>query len=513
MKNWKQLALLTGAVVMAGCGQKKAKEHEKPNFLLIISDDQSWVHNSSYGNQVVQTPEFDKLAEKGFLFRNAFCASPHCSASRANILTGMNQWQLKEAGTHASNFPSEFLALPEILMEHGYAIGCTGKAWSPGKWDITGRERNPAGDQYNKYKMENLPAKFLTSSDPVRNLDDFLSQKEPDQPFWFWYGSIEPHVQYEKRIGLKNGIDTAGIQLPAFVPNHPDAKIEMSDYYFEIEWFDKQVGWLVELLKEKGLAKNTVIVVTSDNGIVLPRCKRNLYEYGSHMPLAIYWPKMKNKGEKIDRLTSFIDFAPTFLELAGIEIPDQMTGKSFARLFTKDGISTENDPAHVLTGFERHDHRRYDNLGYPMRAIRTDRYLFIKNYKPDRWPEGDPEVNRYGQGTNITESSWTSNYTYFEPGSELFELAFGKRPARELYDIIQDPECINNLAETKQYRSVADSLHRVLRNRLVEQGDPRELGYGDIFESYPRHGSMKEYIGGFKERGEYNPKYHVHPGH
>ncbi len=482
-----------------------------PNFLFIISDDQSWVHNASYGDPIVHTPEFDQLASRGYLFNNAFCASPHCSVSRASILTGLNQWQLEEAGTHASNFPSRFQVVPEILQQHGYAIGYTGKGWSPGKWDITGRKRNPAGVRFQEYRMDSLPAKFLTTADPIKNFQEFLSQKDAEQPFWFWYGSIEPHVKYEKGIGLKNGIDTADVKLPAFMPNHPDAKMELADHYFEIQWFDKQVGWLIDLVEKEGLTDNTVVVVTSDNGIVWPRCKRSLYEWGSHMPLAIYWPKMKNGGTKIERLTSFIDFAPTFLEMAGIEIPKEMTGRSFAHYFTENEIKHENDPNFVLTGFERHDHRREDNLGYPIRAIRTDRYLFIKNYKPDRWPEGDPELNEYGQGVNNTESSWTSNYSYFEPGTELFNLAFGKRPALELYNIVNDPECMINLAEDENYKAIADSMHLLLHKELIAQGDPRELGYGDIFESYPRYGPMKDYLPGFKERGEYNPEFHVHP--
>ena len=501
------------AILLLSCTSSPQENSyaQPPNFLFIISDDQTWLHNASYGDSVVQTPEFDKLASKGFLFNNAFCSSPHCSVSRAGILTGRNQWQLQEAGTHGSNFPAQYQVVPEILLENGYAIGYTGKPWSPGKWDITGRNRNPAGDRFDEHQLDSLPAKFLTNTDPVKNFKDFLAQKETDQPFWFWYGSIEPHVKYEKGIGLKMGIDTAKIELPAFMPDHPDVKVELADHYFEIQWFDQQVGWLVDMLEEEGLAENTVIVVTSDNGIVWPRAKRSLYEWGSHMPLAIYWPKMKNRGTKIDRLTSFIDFAPTFLGLAGIEIPEEITGKSFAHYFTKEGIDQQDDPDYVLTGFERHDHRREDNLGYPIRAIRTDRYLFIKNYKTDRWPEGDPELNEYGQGENNTESSWTSNYTYFEPGTELFDLAFGKRPGQELYDIVKDPECMNNLAMDEDFKPIADSLHQVLQDELIAQGDPRELGYGDIFESYPRYGPMKDYLPGFKERGEYNPKYHVHP--
>jgi len=512
MRTATTILFLSILFLLTGCSEKKeAETNAPPNFLFIISDDQSWVHAGAYGDPVVKTPAFDKLAAEGVLFQNAFCAAPHCSVSRASILTGLNQWQLAEAGTHGSNFPARFQVLPEILMENGYAIGYTGKGWSPGKWDITGRERNPAGDRFDAFQRTDLPAKFLTNTDPVKNFEAFLDQREENQPFWFWYGSIEPHVKYEKGVGLKNGIDTADIQLPPFIPDRPGAKIEMSDHFFEIQWFDRQVADLMAFLEEKGLAENTVVVVTSDNGIVLPRCKRNLYEWGTHMPLAVHWKKMPKKGLTVDRLTSFIDFAPTFLELAGIPVPEEMTGSSFAHILKEGTVEHPDDPPHVLTGFERHDHRRYDNLGYPMRAIRTEAYLLIKNYKPDRWPEGDPELNEYGKDVEDPYSSWTSHYAYFEPGTDLFEKAFGKRPPLELYHIQKDPSCMDNLAGKEAYKALTDSLHRALQDELVKQGDPRELGYGDIFESYPRHGRMKDYLGGFKERGEYNPKYHVHP--
>jgi N-sulfoglucosamine sulfohydrolase len=485
---------------------------QKPNFLIIISDDQSWVHAGAYGCNYVRTPEFDSLAHKGLLFKNAFCPAPHSSASRASLLTGMNPWQLEEAGTHFGNFPVKFKVFPDILEENGYLTGATGKGWGPGNWKVTGRKRNPAGNMYNKYKLDNLPAKFLGDTDPAKNFEDFLSGKKKNQPFCFWYGSSEPHVEYENGIGIKNGIDTSKIILPTFLPSRPDVKIEIADYLFEIEWFDKQVGRLIKSLKKLGLDENTIIVVTSDNGIVSPHAKRSLYEWGTHIPMVISWPKILNKGKLVDRLTSFIDIAPTFLELAGIAIPPEMTGKSFAGLFIKEmEMQKKDDPDFVLTGFERHDHRRFDNLGYPMRAIRSNKYLYIRNYKPDRWPEGDPVINEYGKKGELSLSSWTPYYSYFEPGTGLFNLAFGKRDAEELYDINVDPECINNLIDNREYRHIADSLSNILKNELIIQHDPRELGYGDIFESYPYYGMMKQNLGGFKETGQYNPAYHVHP--
>ncbi len=513
---------------------KDANENkaQRPNFLFIISDDQGYLHAGAYGSKDLRTPEFDKLAREGMLFKNAYCAAPNCSPSRAAILTGMNIWQLEEAALLYSTFPAKFKVLPDILEENGYYVGFCGKGWSPGNWKVSGRKRNPAGNEFSKFKLDSLPGLFIGTEDPAKNFDDFISRKKKDQPFMFWYGSYEPHVGYEKGIGLRNGIDTSKLTVPAFMPNVADAKLEISDYLFEIEWFDKQVGRLIESLKQHGLDENTLIIVTSDNGIVNPHGKRSLFEWGTHEPFALYWPKMLNKGKAVDRLTSFTDIAPTFLELAGIELPKEMVGKSFAGLVLEDLETQQKDfPDFVLTGFERHDPRRFDNVGYPMRAIRTKKYLYIRNYKPDRWPEGDPVANEYGKkisaddiyfrknekGEYISQdpfkSSWTYKYTYLKPGTKLFNLAFGKRPSEELYDIIADPDCMNNILKAGEYKQIADSLYQILQNILITQGDPRECGYGDIFDSYPYYGTIPFFkaTGGFQEYGQYNPKYHVHP--
>ncbi|MEO1011602.1 MAG: sulfatase [Bacteroidota bacterium] len=510
---WGSILLLGWLIIACGAERKdiaksSLKEtRERPNFLFIISDDQSWNHVGAYGDKAVTTPYFDSLAHKGILFENAFCVSPHCSVSRATLLTGMNQWQLEEAGTHSSGFPAKFEVFPDILEKNGYKIGYTGKGWGPGNWKDFGRYRNPAGIEYNKFQLKELPARFLGKSDAAENFKSFLNEKEDDVPFWFWYGSKEPHVPYKKGIGLANGIDTANVKMPSFLPDTPESKGLMADYYFEIEWFDQQLGRLLEVLEETNNLENTVIVVTSDNGIILPRAKRNLYEMGVHVPLVVHWEKAGNNAFTTQRLTSFIDIAPTILDLAGIDVPPQMVGNSFTDLFQKG--QTNNLPKFVITGFERHDHRRFDNLGYPVRAIRTDTYLLLKNYQPDRWPEGNPKLHGYGMPSEPNESSWTPRYSFYTPGTETFDLAFAKRPELELYNIQKDPDCAFNLLGDNRFLGIADSLYTLMKNTLVAQGDPRELGFGSVFESYPRYGSMKENLKGFKERGKYNPKYYM----
>ena len=269
----------------------------------------------------------------------------------------------------------------------------------------------------------------------------------------------------------------------------------------------------IKKLEEIGELDNTIIVVTSDNGMPFPRAKANIYEYGIHMPLAVRWGNEIKGGRVVDDLISFIDYAPTFLEAAGINAPKEMTGKSFLNVLTsnEEGIvdSTRN---RILTGRERHTHARPNNFAYPVRAIRTHEYLYIWNVKPDRWPAGDPTGSGDPDGYHDIDGSPTKTYLLENKDNKkikkYFELAVAKRPSEELFNIKKDPACFNNLAEKDEFKAIAKKLRTELESALTEQGDPRMLGYGDVIESYPRYSRMRKFAG-FKKRGEYNPKVQV----
>jgi len=267
------------------------------------------------------------------------------------------------------------------------------------------------------------------------------------------------------------------------------------------------------LLEQAGESDNTLVVVTSDNGMPFPRAKANNYEYGTHAPLAIRWPEKIKSGRVVEDLISFIDFAPTFLEAAGLHPLKEMTGKSFLDVLSsgKDG---KVDPSRdrVFTGRERHTHARPGNLTYPCRATRTFDFLYIRNFKPDRWPAGNPTGSGDPEGYYDIDESPSKTFMIenqdAEGVKELFHLAVGKRPSEELYNIKTDPDCLNNLADQTEFYDIKVKLGKELEKVLTEQGDPRMLGYGDIFESYPRYSRMRNFDG-FKEQGEYNPEYRM----
>lgn len=483
-------------VLLLGSG---ASADDRPNILIAFADDWSWPHASIHGAKEIHTPNFDRVARNGILFHNAFTAAPQCSPNRAAILTGRNIWQIDEAGTHNSIFPKTYPVFTSALEDAGYHIGYTGKPWAPGSYEDGGWNRNPVGPEYNDRRAE-PPTSGINNTDYAANFDDFLQARPGDEPFFFWYGAKEPHLTYEQGSGVRSGKNPDNVDVPDFLPDEELVRSDLLDYFVEIEWFDRHLGQMLDQIEALGELENTLVIVTSDNGNPFPRAKANLYEYGTHVPLAVQWPAHIDAGGESKSLVTSISFGPTILEAAGCAVPNTMTGQNLLPHFLDTDVSTS---AHLLTGRERHSHARYDNWGYPGRAIRTDRYLYIWNMKPDRWPAGDPD-QYYDVDNSPTKSLMQAR---IGDGDRLALMAFGKRPEEELFDITSDPECMNNLAAQTSLEGVRSELRATLEEMLREQGDPRLHGKGDIFESYPRYGGMRPELGGFAVRGAYNPAY------
>jgi uncharacterized sulfatase len=350
--------------------------------------------------------------------------------------------------------------------------------------------------------------KGISNNDYAGNFEDFLSAKPKDRPFSFWCGFHEPHRTYEEGSGLRSGKRLEDAAVPPFLPDTPEIRSDILDYYVEIEHLDRHLSRMLDLLEKRGELENTLVVVTADNGMSFPRSKATMYEYGIHMPLAVAWPAVCKGGRKIDDLITFTDFAPTFLEAAGLPVPKIMTGKSFVDVL-KSGKAGRVDPARnwAVSGRERHSHARFDNLGFPARAIRTEQYLYIRNFKPDRWPAGDPE--QYADVDNGPSKTFILKHRNDPKIKPFFEAAFGKQPAEQLFDIRTDPGCMKNLAGSSAHAAVLKKLRAQLDQTLLAQRDPRVLGTGDIWDSYPRYSPMRPELGGFAEQGKYNPKYAV----
>src|SRR5690606_18578501 len=235
---------------------------------------------------------------------------------------------------------------------------------------------------------------------------------------------------------------------------------------------------------------NTIIVVTSDNGMPFPRVKGHVYEYDNHLPLAIMWKgQISNPGRVISEYVSFIDFAPTFLDVAGLteNAANMQTvqGKSLLNILkSKDNDHVESLRDFVLLGRERTDVGRPQDHGYPVRAIVKGNFIFHKNYEPDRWPSGNPETGYMDTDGGPTKTTLL-NANRHGQYQDLWLLSFGKKSEEELYQIDMDPYSMNNLADDPNYAEIKDALKSQMEAELKAQNDPRMFGKGSVFDKYP----------------------------
>jgi uncharacterized sulfatase len=490
--------LLAAGVLGAGCSSRPDRP---PNILFCIADDHSYPHTSAYGAKFLKTPAFDRVAREGILFHNAFVSTPSCCPSRGSVLSGRDFYLLKDASMNHTVWPGGIEVYPDLLAGAGYHVGFTGKGWGPGNWKISGRQHAPCGPDYNRRKIE-APAKGITAADYAGNMEEFLAARPDGAPFCFWVGFNEPHRPFEPGAGVRLGKKLEDVEVPGFFPDAAEVRTDIADYALEIEWYDRQLDKILRLLDGLGAAENTIVVLTADNGMAFPRAKANLYDYGTRMPLAIRWGARVKPGRAVQDFVSFRDFAPTFLDAAGLPVPAAMTGRSLIPVLLAES-SGQIDPKRdcAVFGLERHfPGSRPDGAGYPCRAIRTKEHLYIRNLEPERSPSGDqpgpvwPDDDKTG-GFGDTDGGLTKSYMVDrrEQYAELFRLAFERRPAEELYDLRSDPFQLKNLVEDPALAGARKELSARLSEYLRLTDDPRAIGRGSQFDEvmkrYPLLGS------------------------
>ncbi|MFV0445594.1 MAG: sulfatase [Planctomycetaceae bacterium] len=473
----------------------------RPNILFCIADDLSYPHLGAYGCSWVKSPGFDRVAREGLLFRRAYTPNAKCAPSRACILTGRNSWQLEEACNHWCDFPSKFKSYVEVLGKNGYFTGSTAKGWAPGvARDDAGRPRQLAGPTFNTRKSK-PPAQGISNNDYAGNFGDFLDAAPATTPWCFWYGCTEPHRGYEFGSGVaKGGKQLADVDhVPAFYPDNDVIRNDLLDYAYEVEWFDQHLVRMLDELVRRDQVDNTLVVVTADNGMPFPRIKGQEYELSNHLPLAMMWPHgIKQPGRTVEDYVSFIDFAPTFIEVAGLDWEQTGLSPTPGRSLTDIFAGQEPDPPrdHVLIGKERHDIGRPHDQGYPIRGIVQNGMLYLENFETDRWPAGNPETGYLNCDGSPTKTELL-NLRGNDEQKRYWTWSFGKRGAEELYNISTDPECMRNLAIEPQYAAEKTQLKDRMTTELKAQEDPRMFGQGAVFDEY-RYAEEKSR--GFYER-------------
>jgi len=470
----KPLALATFCVLL-GVATTGVAAEQRPNILFCIADD--WgggPHAGCLGDPVVKTPTFDRLARDGVLFPYTYVPAPSCTPCRGGILTGQTIHRLEEGGNLWSWLPTKFKVYPELLEKAGYVVGLERKGWGPGS--THGWPRNPAGPGF-------------------KNFEQFLKTVPEGKPFCFWAGSSDPHRGYAYRSGVKSGMDPGRVDVPKWLPDTPEVRSDICDYYFEVQRFDREIGERIALLKKAGKLNNTLVVMTGDHGMPFPRGKCNLYDSGTRVPFAVMWPAKVKGGRVVEDFISFTDIAPTFLEAAGLKPLPEMTGRSFLDILLGDK-SGRVDPARdkVFTERERHCVCRPGNQSYPARMIRTHEFMYIRNLRPELWPAGDPEIRAAAGYYSDIDGSPSKNEVVNRRGepaiAPLFKLACGKRPAEELFDLSKDPQQVNNVAGKPEYAEIQKKLRAELDKWMLATGDPRAKGETDFWDRIPYKGRV-----------------------
>lgn len=529
--------LVTGLLIAAAGLTAVAAEPARPNILFAFADD--WGRfASAYArldgpgtiNDAVQTPNFDRVADEGVLFRRAFVSAPSCTPCRSAILSGQHFWRAGRAAIlRGAVWDGSNVSYPFLLRDSGYHLGETYKVWSPGTpgdapYGAGKYAYEKAGGQFNQFSQNvtrmvaagtSVEAAKQTLYDQVlANFDSFLADRAPGQSFCYWFGPTNVHRKWVQGSGKKLwGIEPDALQgkLPPFLADVPEVREDMADYLGEVQAFDAALGVLLKRLQETGELDKTLVVVSGDHGAPgFPHGKCNLYDFGVSVSLAIRWGGAQ-RGRTVDDLISLTDLAPTFLEVADVPVPPEMTGRSLVDVLKSDQsgqVDLKRDA--VFVGRERHvDSARADFAPYPQRAIRTEDFLYIVNFKPDRWPLGDPyrlDGDHPPSAVELTENThvsladedagpskaWLVGQRDNPKWRPLFDLAYAKRPREELYDLNNDPHQVRNVAAESSYADTRARLERRLMDELERTGDPRLRDEGRFFETPPMSGPAEK---------------------
>lgn len=514
-----------------------AAQEERPNILFLFADDWGryahiYAETGEAGgiNDVVRTPNFDRLAREGVLFRNAHVNAPSCTPCRSSLLSGQYFWRTgRGAILQGAVWDSRIPSYPLLLRDAGYHIGETYKVWSPGTpvdapygagkhaFERAGRRFNQFSQHVTQMVEQGRPLEEAKQElfDEVRgNFRDFLKARPAGKPFCYWFGPTNVHRTWVKGSGKALwGIDPDALKgkMPAFLPDVPVVRQDLADYFGEIMAFDVALGLILEELKQTGEYDKTLIVVSGDHGAPgFPHGKCNLYGFGTRVCLTVAGPGVKG-GRIVEDFVNLTDLAPTFLEAGGVAIPEVMTGRSLWPVLAseKSGLV---DPKRtwVVTGRERHvAGARAGHLPYPQRAITTADYLYIINFEPDRFPLGNPyrldeanppTVEEITEDTFVTlpdedagpTKAWLVNNRNNPTWKQLYEKVYGKRPRQELYDLKNDPDQMHNVAHDARYKEVRRELQDKLLAELQETGDPRLVDDGKFFETPPLAGPLPQ---------------------
>jgi N-sulfoglucosamine sulfohydrolase len=420
------------------------------NVLLIIADDMG-LDGGCFGNDAVATPNLDKLAGEGTRFANAFATVASCSPSRAVLLTGLythtnGQYGLAHAA-HNQVTRENVQSLPKILGQRGYRTA------------IVGKNHVQPQTVYNYETV--LKAGGRGNAGMARAAGEFMAATD-ERPFFLLVGFHEPH---RAKVGFGNdakfaakptrAYDPATTKVPQFLPDTPEVRADVADYYTAIDRLDQAVGQLLAELEKAGRRDDTLVIFASDNGMPFPGAKTNVYDAAIKLPLIARVPGKKS-GVVSKAMVSWIDVAPTVLEFTDAPAPKNLPGRSLLPIVEQDDVP---DRDVVFASHVFHEITMY----YPMRAIRTRTHKLIWNLAaPLPYPIA---------GDILKSPSWQTILKSGAMGGRTRD-GYLHRPEFELYDVANDPHELKNLAAEPVQAKLLEDLKSRLMAKLKETNDP-----------------------------------------
>ncbi len=431
-----------GAVLLAATKPARAARDDpkRPNIVLFVADDQGRFFTSCYGNEVMNTPNFDRLAREGVKFNQAFTPSSICAPSRSVLYTGLYPMR---NGAHPQGGRARpgTRTLPHFLEPLGYKVALAGK-------DHVSPDSIFA---FNFLETEN-------EHYDIPLLEEFIDEAG-DAPFCLIVGSKEPHTPHDT-----GGYTPDEVELPGYYVDTQETRERVANYSTDINHVDKELGEVMAMLERRGIADDTLLMFTSDHGEPMPYCKWTCYDGGIHVPFMARWPGVIQPGAVTEANICFTDVVPTIVDAAGGNPDPGLDGRSFLPVLTG-----ERD-YHLDAVFATHTHFAVRNgCRYPIRAIRAEGFKYIVNVEYET-----TFTNNVTEGAHDFDLVWNS----WKEKAKTDDFAAGRvhhyqhRPLEELYDLEADPYELNNVADKPQHQDRIQRLRRRLLGWMAQQVDP-----------------------------------------
>ena len=474
-------ALLLG-IGLAGALNSSA---QRPNILLVISDDHSAAHLGCYGNPDVQTPNLDHFAQQGVKFTRAYCASPQSVPSRAAIMTGRSPVAVDMTRFNVT-LDREFKTFPEYLRKIGYYVGVAGRGYHlDGTVDGVPGKIKEVEEYYQLNHYKTFPERLDTcmvipNSRKGENhvlinkqFLEFMERRDKHKPFFLQLSYSDPHRPYD----APKVHDPATLTLPIHYPDTRLVREDLAAYYDEIHRMDTDFGEILRYLEENGLERNTIVVFTGDNGAAQFMGKGTLYEYGIRIPLIFRWPDHYSKGKTIDQIVSNEDLAPTFLSIAGIPIPREMSGEDLSPVLLGQGKLDREYVFSVRSCHATNSLPHTTAVFDQMRCVVGDQYKLIYTLLPGlRYVPVD-----FARTPMFQELKKMHKEKTLAPSFSKLYFA-EKRPMFELFDLKNDPREQQNLIDRPEYAEIQRELILALTYRMIQDRDFVTLPHPKLYE-------------------------------